>query len=242
MATAVHSLSPTRLLVKSARSTRTVRAFGVRAVLTGLALVLAALSAPGVAAQGLSKPISRALKHSDRALAGPGAVEVAGVAALDDKTESYPADPDPTDRDDRSADGNTVGFGSGESVVSEGDEIAAIALQYQGARYRWGGAGPSGFDCSGFVYYVLWQAGDPVPRDHYGQISAGIHVNRPDLEPGDMVFFRNTYEPGLSHSGIYVGGDQFIHAGTPTSGVVVSSLTDPYWSGHWAGATRAWAA
>jgi cell wall-associated NlpC family hydrolase len=161
---------------------------------------------------------------------------------LDDKIESNPADSDPTDQRDSSADGDAVGFGSGEFADSAGDQIAAIALQYQGARYRWGGMGPSGFDCSGFVYYVLAQAGDPVPRDHYGQISAGIRVNRPDVEPGDMVFFRNTYEPGLSHSGIYVGGDQFIHAGTPASGVVISSLSDPYWSGHWAGATRARAA
>lgn len=120
----------------------------------------------------------------------------------------------------------------------DGSAIVSTALEHTGARYRWGGASPAGFDCSGLIYYVLQENGIPVPRDHAGQLSAGARIDRQELEPGDLVFFRNTYTWGLSHSGIYVGSDQFIHAGTEWTGVVVSSLSDPYWASRWFGATR----
>ncbi|MPZ15997.1 MAG: peptidase, partial [Chloroflexi bacterium] len=60
------------------------------------------------------------------------------------------------------------------------------------------------------------------------------------LQPGDIVFFENTYMPGLSHNGIYIGGDQFIHAADPSTGVTVSSLSSSYWASRWFGATRVW--
>jgi len=66
----------------------------------------------------------------------------------------------------------------------------------------------------------------------------GDRVLRTDLEPGDLVFFQNTYMAGISHGGIYVGDGEFIHANSPGSGVIVSSLSDSYWANHWAGATR----
>lgn len=97
---------------------------------------------------------------------------------------------------------------------------------------------PAGFDCSGFIYYVLDKIGAPVPRDHWGQINAGPRVDRSEIEPGDLVFFGDTYTAGLSHSGVYVGDGQFIHAGTPRTGVIVSSLSNPYWASRWVGATR----
>ena len=111
-----------------------------------------------------------------------------------------------------------------------------MALQYMGSPYQYGGAGPSGFDCSGFVYYVENRAGRSVPRDLLGQFNAGTHPAV--LEPGDILFFQDTYEAGLSHEGIYLGDGRFIHAIDESRGVGISSLTDDYWSERWYGATR----
>ena len=76
----------------------------------------------------------------------------------------------------------------------------------------WGGTSPGGFDCSGFVWYVFRKAGDPIPRDMWGQYQSGSRVSQANLQPGDVVFFAGTYEAGLSHDGIYIGGGRFIHA------------------------------
>ena len=116
--------------------------------------------------------------------------------------------------------------------------IASLAMGYSGSRYAFGGTTPSGFDCSGFVYYVYGKAGKGVSRGMWGQYGAGYHPGRSDLLPGDMVFFQNTYMAGLSHNGIYIGNGQFIHASDEKSGVKVSSLSDSYWASRWFGATR----
>lgn len=120
-----------------------------------------------------------------------------------------------------------------------GGSVASIAMRFLGSRYAWGGTTPSGFDCSGFVYYVQAQAGYPVSRGLWGQYSAGPHPSRDQLEPGDIVFFQNTYMAGLSHDGIYLGGGQFISAVDERSGVKISSIYDGYWAARWFGATRA---
>jgi cell wall-associated NlpC family hydrolase len=119
-----------------------------------------------------------------------------------------------------------------------GGSVASIAMQFRGRPYVWGGTTPAGFDCSGFVYYVLNQSGSPIPRGMWGQYNAGSHPSRADLQPGDIVFFQNTYMAGLSHNGIYIGGGQFIHASDPSTGVTVSSLSSSYWASRWFGATR----
>ncbi|HZT09136.1 MAG TPA: LysM peptidoglycan-binding domain-containing protein [Chloroflexota bacterium] len=116
--------------------------------------------------------------------------------------------------------------------------VPSIAMSYKGYRYAWGGTTPAGFDCSGFVYYVFSKAGSPISRGMWGQYNAGAHPSRGDLQPGDIVFFQNTYMAGLSHDGIYIGGGQFIHASDERTGVTISSLSDAYWSAHWFGATR----
>jgi peptidoglycan endopeptidase LytE len=121
-----------------------------------------------------------------------------------------------------------------------GSSIMSIAVRYQGARYVWGGTSPAGFDCSGFVYYVQAQSGQPVPRGLWGQYNAGPHPSKNELLPGDVVFFQNTYMAGLSHNGIYIGGGQFISAVDERSGVRISSLWEPYWANRWFGATRVW--
>jgi cell wall-associated NlpC family hydrolase len=119
-----------------------------------------------------------------------------------------------------------------------GDDLARNARRFLGAPYAWGGTSPAGFDCSGFVWYVHKLAGRQLPRDVPGQFGAGPRVPRDQLQAGDTVFFQNTYKPGLSHNGIYVGEGRFIHAGDERSGVTTSALTDPYWHTRYVDAAR----
>lgn len=117
-------------------------------------------------------------------------------------------------------------------------DVVAIARQYLGAPYVFGGTTPAGFDCSGFIFYVFGRAGRTMQRDIWTQYDSGPHISREQLQPGDLVFFQNTYVDGLSHNGIYVGNGQFINAVDEDSGVAVSRLSSPYWAERWYGATR----
>ena len=101
--------------------------------------------------------------------------------------------------------------------------VVGIAMQYLGVPYRWGGASPSGFDCSGFVMYVYAQVGVSLPHYTGAQYAMGVPVSQSDLQPGDLVFFN-----GLGHVGIYIGGGQMIHAPHTGDVVKVSSLTGWY--------------
>ena len=121
---------------------------------------------------------------------------------------------------------------------ASGSQILAKAQQYLGAPYAYGGASPSGFDCSGFVYYVLKELGYSPYRTPADQYKMGTAVSKSNLQPGDIVFFANTYASGISHVGIYAGDGQFIHAPNSRSVVSYSSLTSGYWSDHYYGARR----
>jgi len=126
--------------------------------------------------------------------------------------------------------GNT-GFVSGNVIIQE-------AKNYLGCPYRAGGASPSGFDCSGFVYYVLKQVGLSPARTPDSQFSQGTPIEKSQLQPGDIVFFAGTYSSGISHVGIYAGNGQFIHAPNSRTAVSYSSLTSGYWANHYYGARR----
>jgi len=102
-------------------------------------------------------------------------------------------------------------------------EAAAIAARYLGVPYRWGGASPSGFDCSGLVMYVYAKLGISLPHYTVAQYHMGVAVSRSQLQPGDLVFF-----DGLGHVGIYIGQNQFIHAPHTGDVVKVSSITGWY--------------
>ena len=120
-----------------------------------------------------------------------------------------------------------------------GAQVADFAEQYVGSPYRWGGISPAGFDCTGFVMYVYGQFGISLPHNEAGQLMSGPQVSADDLEPGDVLVFANTYRAGLSHTGIYIGDGQFVHAADERHGVIVSALWDSYWGPRLVGASRA---
>lgn len=116
-------------------------------------------------------------------------------------------------------------------------KVLKMAKSYQGVPYAWGGQSPSGFDCSGFVHYVLLKNGITVPRTSADQYYAGTWVNKSQLRRGDLVFF-TTYKPGPSHVGIYLGGGKFIHTSSGAGKVVISDLDNSYYKSHYIGAKR----
>jgi len=118
------------------------------------------------------------------------------------------------------------------------NEVVAFARQNLGAPYVFGGTTPTGFDCSGFIFYVFRRAGRTMPRDIWARYDSGPHIARDQLQPGDLVFFQDTYMEGLSHDGIYVGNGEFVNAVDEDSGVAVSKLSSTYWAERWYGATR----
>ena len=106
-----------------------------------------------------------------------------------------------------------------------GDVIVGTAMAYVGYPYLAGGNSPAGFDCSGFTQFVVLVAlGIDIGHGLPGQTAAGWWVDWGAWQPGDLVFFANTYQPGLSHVGIYIGDGYFVHAGDEATGVLVSSM------------------
>lgn len=114
--------------------------------------------------------------------------------------------------------------------------IVATAKTCLGAPYKWGGQSMKGFDCSGLIQYVYGKHGITLGRTCKKQYAAGTPISKSALQPGDLVFFQNTYTSGLSHAGIYIGNGQFIHASS--DGVMTSSLSNSYWKSHYYGACR----
>ena len=116
------------------------------------------------------------------------------------------------------------------------EAIIATAKQYIGVPYVWGGSTPSGFDCSGYVKYVFGKHGITLPRTSRDQYNVGTWVSKSNLRPGDLVFY-NTSGSGVSHLGIYIGNGQFIHASS-SRGVMISEMSNSYWSARYYGARR----
>ena len=125
------------------------------------------------------------------------------------------------------------------NFVDRTQELVFNALGLMGIPYHWGGSSPeTGFDCSGFVQYVVRQAvGLLLPRSSFDQILQGTSVARNDLQPGDLVFF-NTMRATASHVGIYIGENRFIHAPSRGKTVEIVDFTNTYWQARYDGARR----
>ncbi|MHB1131601.1 MAG: C40 family peptidase [Chloroflexota bacterium] len=123
-----------------------------------------------------------------------------------------------------------------------GAAIVDVAMQFVGYSYTWGGHSAStGFDCTGFTWYVYGQLGIAIPLHNlWGQLGAGPRVANADLLPGDLIFFQNTDQPGLSHSALYIGNRMMVHAASERTGVRIDSIDDAYWGPRWFGASRPW--
>ena len=113
------------------------------------------------------------------------------------------------------------------SARSPGAQAAAVALDQVGVRYRYGGNGPQGFDCSGLVHYAYREAGVSVPRTTGELWAAAADVDRNDLRAGDILFFR--VEGKMSHVGMYLGERRFVHAPQSGQRVSVASLDAPFY-------------
>ena len=141
-----------------------------------------------------------------------------------------------------------AGYVSGDYIVptdeeipeaGSGSEIVDFALQFNGCRYVYGGTGPNVFDCSGLTYYVYQHFGYILNRTASGQLSNGVAVDKADLQPGDIVLFRDFGSAyAATHVGLYIGDGQFIHAANSRSGVKITPLSDSWYVARYVGARR----
>lgn len=132
-----------------------------------------------------------------------------------------------------------IGSGNVEADVApdltvDARAVVDVAKRWLGVKYRYGGEGRDGIDCSALMMNVYREAlGVKLPRTSRAQRDYSTHVNRRDLQPGDLVFFSTLKNrSGVSHVGLYIGNDRFIHASS-SRGVVVSQLSDKYFVSHY---------
>jgi peptidoglycan DL-endopeptidase CwlO len=161
----------------------------------------------------------------------------AAAAAAAALAKQQPAQQAPPPSNGGGSSGDTGSSGGGTynppPAGTLGQQAAAIAQQYLGVPYVWGGASPSGFDCSGLVVYVYGRLGVSLPHYTVSLWNSGAHVSRDQLAPGDLVFFYS-----LDHVGIYLGGGLFIHAPHTGTVVQISSLNSSWYSSAYDGAVR----
>jgi cell wall-associated NlpC family hydrolase len=119
-----------------------------------------------------------------------------------------------------------------------GPQAVALAKTMLGHPYVWGGTEPGGFDCSGLMYWIwLKHFGFQIPRVANDQSKVGAPVQRNDLQPGDLVFFADS-SGYVTHVGMYIGNNMFLHAANPGAGVRIDSLSMGYFAQTYAGARR----
>lgn len=112
-----------------------------------------------------------------------------------------------------------------ETTKLKGEEIVEYAKQYLKYKYTYGGASPkTGFDCSGFTYYVYKNFGYTLSRSSSGQAKNGVEVLKSELQPGDLLIFKNQALTKIGHVGIYIGDNKMIHSSEPGVGVVITNL------------------
>ncbi|EJV64192.1 peptidase M24 [Bacillus mycoides] len=118
----------------------------------------------------------------------------------------------------------------------DSSSLLAYAKSMQGVPYVWGGTSANGVDCSGYIYHVFKKFGHNISRQSVaGYWSSLSQTSNP--QPGDLIYFKDTYKKGPSHMGIYLGGGSFIQSGD--KGVAIASLNNSYWKSHFLGYTKA---
>lgn len=115
------------------------------------------------------------------------------------------------------------------SQSANSGNVVSYASSFLGTRYILGGASPSGFDCSGFTMYVYGKYGVNLAHSARAQASVGTAVDRANLEAGDLVLFKGATGNSIGHVGIYIGGNNFIHASNPSDGVKITSMSTSYY-------------
>jgi cell wall-associated NlpC family hydrolase len=169
-----------------------------------------------------------------RALAVGGALGIGWLAALvpEQPVDAKKNKSGKKDKKNRSKSKQKTGKGTGDDIVRE-------AQKHKGARYVSAGDSPKGFDCSGFTWYVYNRVtGMDISRTVSSQAKQGKSVSNGSWKAGDILIFRNTAGKGLTHCGIFISGDKFIHAENEKTGVVISSFGEGYYKDHYSGARR----
>lgn len=140
------------------------------------------------------------------------------------------------------AEGVEIAVPTIQNTSSQNDEIVKTAKQYLGKPYVWGANGPNSFDCSGYTRFVYGKFGVQLPRVSRDQANAGQWVNRSDLKVGDLVFFDTTgaIDNRITHVGIYIGNNEFIHASSSRTGkyVRISSMAEGFYYSRYVTARR----
>ena len=121
---------------------------------------------------------------------------------------------------------------------SGSSNVVQAAYRNVGARYVWGASRPGAFDCSGFTMFVMRQFGVSLPHSSGAQFRMGRSVSRSNLQAGDLVFFSSGTRGVIGHVGLYIGNGRMIHASTPSTGVIVSSINERYFAARYLGARR----
>lgn len=117
--------------------------------------------------------------------------------------------------------------------------IVKTAKNLLGVKYHYGGSSPKrGFDCSGFVQYSHKAAGIKLPRTTGQQFKATRWIAKKYLEAGDLVFFKTSLSSAVSHVGIYLGKNKFIHAPSSGKRVKINSMKERYWRKRFTSARR----
>jgi cell wall-associated NlpC family hydrolase len=125
---------------------------------------------------------------------------------------------------------------TGSRRSDAGNAVTRLALSLVGTPYVFGGETPAGFDCSGLVFYTYVASGFDVPRTSLAQYRSARKIALADATPGDLVFFQDQAQ--LSHVGIYLGADRFVHAPATGRTVSIARLSEPYYQKHLVGVGR----
>ncbi|OTY20239.1 peptidase M24 [Bacillus mycoides] len=142
----------------------------------------------------------------------------------------------PNDNQNNNQNNNNNNNNNNTNNSGDSSSLLAYAKSMQGVPYVWGGTSANGVDCSGYIYHVFKKFGHNISR----QSVAGYWSSLPQTsspQPGDLIYFKDTYKAGPSHMGIYLGGGSFIQSGD--KGVAIASLNNSYWKSHFLGYTKA---